>query len=58
MPQVTREIYSDSSIYEGEKKNGLRHGNGCFHYADGGMYKGEWKNGCMDGYGVLYYSNN
>lgn len=51
------EHYRDGSIYEGEKENGLRHGNGKFSYADGGVYDGDWKFGAMDGYGNLYYPN-
>jgi hypothetical protein len=52
-----QETYEDSSIYDGEKLNGLRHGNGKFYYSDGGYYEGEWKYGRMEGLGKVYTSN-
>ena len=55
--EVVRERYSDGSIYEGQKLNGLRNGKGKFFYADGGIYDGLWKSGYMNGYGVLYYAS-
>lgn len=43
--------------YEGQKKNGMRHGYGTFYYLEGGKYTGEWKDNRMNGKGTLYYYN-
>jgi hypothetical protein len=51
--EKVQETYEDSSIYDGEKLNGLRHGNGKFYYSDGGYYEGEWKYGRMEGLGTI-----
>eukprot|EP01015_Nassula_variabilis_P029316 TRINITY_DN6275_c0_g1_i3.p1 TRINITY_DN6275_c0_g1~~TRINITY_DN6275_c0_g1_i3.p1 ORF type:complete len:329 (+),score=47.84 TRINITY_DN6275_c0_g1_i3:66-1052(+) len=56
--EYIQEKYSDGSVYQGEKKNGVRHGKGKFYYADGGVYDGEWQIGYMDGFGTLYYPGN
>lgn len=45
-------------MYEGEKKNSLREGQGKFYYKSGGMYIGSWKNNKMEGTGTLYYPNS
>jgi hypothetical protein len=37
---VVVENYQNGSKYEGEKKNGMRHGKGKFYYQDGGLYDG------------------
>jgi len=37
-----QETYEDGSIYDGEKINGFRHGQGKFFYTDGGYYEGQW----------------
>lgn len=50
------ETYADGSVYEGQKRNGLRHGKGAFYYSDGGMYTGDWVEGSMDGFGRLFYA--
>jgi len=53
--ELVQETYEDGSTYDGEKYNGLRHGQGKFFYADGGYYEGEWKMGRMEGQGRLFY---
>ena len=35
-----KENYKNGSSYEGEKKNGMRHGKGRFTYEDGAYYEG------------------
>ncbi|EAS01279.1 protein kinase (macronuclear) [Tetrahymena thermophila SB210] len=57
IPEVVIENYQNGSRYEGEKMNGLRHGQGRFFYQDGGLYDGEWKDNKMNGRGVLYYAS-
>ena len=41
--------------YEGEWKDGKRHGQGKFTYASGDTYEGEWKDGKSHGQGKLTY---
>lgn len=52
--QQGRGMYTDSSIgyhYEGEWKNGLKHGKGVENTAEG-RYEGEWKDGMRHGKGT------
>jgi len=42
-----------SDIYEGEVKNGLRHGNGTYTFADGKKYIGQFKDDMYFGSGTL-----
>ncbi|KRX09751.1 Protein kinase-like domain [Pseudocohnilembus persalinus] len=53
--QKIMETYEDGSVYDGDKLNGKRHGQGKFFYADGGHYEGQWNQGRMEGFGILYY---
>ena len=43
--------------YEGEKKNGIRHGNGVLFYSNGLCFEGEFKDGCRHGYGILKFNH-
>ena len=36
-------------MYDGELKNGLRHGQGVFYYANGAKYEGMWKDNMKHG---------
>jgi uncharacterized protein len=47
----------DSSSYNGEFKNALKHGFGEFQYSNGNVYKGEWKKDLRHGKGVLTFEN-
>ena len=49
--------YADGARYEGEWRDGNRHGNGTFWYANGGRYEGDWRDGNRHGYGTLRYAN-
>lgn len=54
-------IYSwpNGSVYEGEVKNGLRHGNGTYKCViHPSIYIGEWVNGARHGRGILYFDEN
>ena len=42
----------DRQKYEGEWKDGKRHGQGTFTFPDGRKYVGEWKDGKRDGQGT------
>ncbi|KAH3722610.1 2-isopropylmalate synthase [Pelomyxa schiedti] len=43
--------------YNGETKDGVRHGRGFLRCADGYTYEGEWHNGERDGWGVCHWGN-
>ena len=43
------------SLYEGEMKDGLMHGQGILTYDDGHRYVGEFRNGTFDGWGRMTY---
>ena len=45
--------YKNGDVYEGEWKNGKKHGYGIITYSNGTEYEGEWKNGKMNGQGKL-----
>ena len=49
--------YPDSSIYNGEMKNGVKHGLGILisHNREG--YQGDWVNDKREGAGTYYYAN-
>ena len=51
-----KEKYEDGSIYEGEGRNGQRHGRGRIAYKDGRVFEGEFIDGGM-GEG-LWQDNN
>ena len=40
-----RMTYKDGSVYEGEWKNGMRHGKGVFRGSDGSVQDGIWQEG-------------
>ncbi|MDR1582661.1 MAG: hypothetical protein LBS55_05290 [Prevotellaceae bacterium] len=47
----------DNGYYEGETKNGTRHGHGTYYWTTGNRYEGEWVNGQQTGRGTYYYAN-
>ena len=49
--------FSDGINYEGEWKDGTRHGEGTFTSSDGRKWVGEFKNDLWDGQGVLFKAN-
>jgi hypothetical protein len=46
-----------SNLYEGELKDGKRHGQGKMTYKNGVIYEGEWKDGKIEGKGKMTYKN-
>jgi len=51
-------VYVNGATYEGEWKDGKRHGKGIFIPADGGdVYDGQWKNGKREGKGRFKFQN-
>lgn len=45
------------SMYEGEFREGLRHGKGIYVLPDGSVYEGGWANGSMNGRGVFRWTD-
>ena len=43
--------YDGGDVYEGETRNGKRHGKGKYTWSDGSFYDGEWKDDRKDGNG-------
>ena len=43
-------------VYEGEVKDGLKHGYGIMKYLSGNVYEGEWKDDKKNGKGTLKYA--
>ena len=42
----------NGDVYDGEFKDGKRHGHGVYTWSYGGVYDGEWKDGKQHGQGV------
>ena len=49
--------FTNGTIYTGEFKNNLEHGQGELRYADGAIYVGGWLNGERTGRGTMTYAN-
>ena len=49
------EEYENGDVYEGEEKDGIRHGIGRYYHTDGAIYEGEWKDDLIHGIGRYYY---
>ena len=49
--------YEDGSVYEGEIKDGKRHGRGSWTGPDGKKYEGEWKDNKRHGRGTYTFSD-
>lgn len=56
---MSKRYYGNTIFYDGEVKDGQRHGHGTSYYLSTGKteYEGEWKSGKYDGTGVLYDKN-
>jgi len=53
-----RVVYQNLDVYEGEWRDGLRHGQGILYDANGNMrYEGEWQHGRRHGKGTSYHEN-
>lgn len=52
-----KETYKDGSYYEGEMKDGFRHGQGVYVWDDGDKYVGQFVKGVRQGKGTYYWKN-
>ena len=53
-------LVESDGIYEGELKDGVKHGYGTFTWTSSDKYEkyeGEWDNGAISGQGTMYYVN-
>jgi hypothetical protein len=48
---------SNSNIYRGAFREGVRDGEGTFFYANGSQYTGSWVNNLKDGEGTFVYTD-
>lgn len=49
-----RRAFPNGEVYEGEYKDGQRHGRGRYAYADGQVYDGYFRNNVKEGHGILW----
>ncbi len=49
--------YDDGSVYDGEIKDGKKHGRGKMNYITGEIYEGDWKDDARSGSGNLTWVN-
>ena len=47
------DYYDNGDSYKGYFCNGLKHGQGTYHFANGSDYQGQWFEGTMHGWGVF-----
>ena len=52
MSYFERVFEAEGMVYEGEKKNGKRHGKGKITYQNGSVYDGEWEDDMRHGFGT------
>lgn len=45
--------WRDGSTYQGQWKEGTKHGTGMYVWPSGANYNGDWQQGCMHGYGTF-----
>lgn len=51
---VTRKVVDDEgNVYEGELRDGVRHGTGRLEWIDGRVYEGDFREGKIHGYGKM-----
>ena len=50
-----KEKTEDGSVYEGEARDGIRHGKGKVTYKDGRIFEGQFEHGRATGNGTLRY---
>ena len=46
--------YSNGWVYEGEVRNGKRHGEGKLTFTNGNVYEGSFQNDLFSGMGTIY----
>ena len=52
-----RFMFVNGDVFEGEMKDGKRHGSGKYMFIDGDMYAGDWKKDKSHGKGKYMFVN-
>jgi len=55
LESLFKEKAEDGSVYEGQARDGVRHGKGRITYSDGSIFEGQFENGNATGNGILRY---
>ena len=50
------QTYAHGESYDGELKNGCRHGKGTYHFHDGSWVLGTWENDNLSGQAIFYHA--
>ena len=56
-PVMGKETWKDGSIYEGQYRQGHKHGQGVYVWSDGSTYEGEWFNNKIHGQGAYTWAD-
>lgn len=57
LPAAPLAQYASGDLYDGEWREGKKHGKGRFSFASGSTYEGEWRDDRRHGEGMLSYSD-
>lgn len=57
LPEKQNIKYTKGNRYEGEMKNGMRHGYGIYFYQNGDRYEGWWECNIKNGMGTFFYKD-
>lgn len=50
-------IFDERDRYNGDYKDGMKHGYGTMYFYNGDKYTGEWKKDNIEGYGIMYFAS-
>ena len=50
--QITKKVYEDGSVYQGQFRGKDREGVGMYQYKNGDCYLGDWSNDQFQGQGI------
>ena len=56
MPDLVCKVYASGNIYEGQMKDGKRHGQGRYTLVNGDVYEGSFRNNRFEGHGVYRFA--
>jgi hypothetical protein len=50
-------MYTNGNQYIGQRRDGIKNGQGKYIFKDRSYYEGAWRDGKMNGKGTLYFPN-
>ncbi|MBR0152438.1 MAG: TIR domain-containing protein [Lachnospiraceae bacterium] len=56
VPDLVCKVYASGNIYEGQMKDGKRHGQGRYTLVNGDVYEGSFRNNRFEGHGVYRFA--